>query len=516
MIGIEKSADLFEMMNKMCDKSTWMIQQANEYLRGYEPVTLIVLAILTQKYLKKKEDEVRDGFRKEIKGWRKNLVYKLPQTPWREDTIITRMQQGSEQARAHYTEGAKISGAVYTSNMEHWDFITDVMRLHIESNPLHMSEFAFVGQLEAEIIRMGLELYHGPQGSCGLLTSGGSESIFISCLAYRQQGRRKGITKPNIVCSNTAHAGFDKAAFYLAMEIRKVPLTHDMQCDIKALTSKIDSNTVMLVASSPDYSFGKYDPVPVIAKMAQDRGIGCHSDCCLGSFVGVFAEEAGFKQPYLFDFRVEGVTSISSDPQKFGYGPKGASLLMFRDKKLREGTFIGVTEWNGGMYVTPTAAGSRSGAVIAGTWAALMKQGRDGFLEKAKNILTAARKMRDEIMEIPDIELCSNDDTCVVSFTSKKYSCIAVADLMQNKFKWTLSKLQMPASAHLIVTEANYVHANDFALNLKACVEELIEHPELNNKGDAAKYRQAAEIPDNSVLNRALYMTLDEVLEINN
>lgn len=77
-----------------------------------------------------------------------------------------------------------------------------------------------------------------------------------------------GINKPNIVCSNTAHAGFDKAAFYLGMEIRKVPLTKDMQCDINALTSQIDSNTVMLVASSPDYSFGKYDPVPVIAKMA--------------------------------------------------------------------------------------------------------------------------------------------------------------------------------------------------------------------------------------------------------
>jgi sphinganine-1-phosphate aldolase len=118
--------------------------------------------------------------------------------------------------------------------------------------------------------------------------------------------------------------------------------------------------------------------VPVIAKFAKERGIGCHSDCCLGSFISVFSKEAGFNLPCEYDFRVEGVTSISTDPHKFCYGPKGASLLLFRDKELRKGTWFSITSWTGGLYITPTLAGSRSGAVIAGTWAALMKQGRDG------------------------------------------------------------------------------------------------------------------------------------------
>lgn len=151
-----------------------------------------------------------------------------------------------------------------------------------------------------------------------------------------------------------------------------------MQCDVEGIRDLIDDNTVLLVASAPEYAFGKFDPVPILAKLAKERGIGCHSDCCLGSFINVFTEEAGFKIPYAFDFRVDGVTSISCDPHKFSYGPKGTSVLLFRDKYLRRGTFFAVTDWNGALYLTPTTSGSRSGAVIAGTWAALMKQGRQG------------------------------------------------------------------------------------------------------------------------------------------
>lgn len=96
--------------------------------------------------------------------------------------------------------------------------------------------------------------------------------------------------------------------------------------------------------------------------------------------MNAFTREAGFKLPYEYDFRLEGVTSLSTDPHKFCFGPKGASLLLFRNHDLRRGTFHGVAEWNGGLYITPTLAGSRSGAVIAGTWAALMKQGREGLV----------------------------------------------------------------------------------------------------------------------------------------
>jgi sphinganine-1-phosphate aldolase len=188
---------------------------------------------------------------------------------------------------------------------------------------------------------------------------------------------QRGVTKPNIVVSHTAHAAFDKGCFYLNIELRKVN-QNNLRYDMKEIKKHIDSNTICLVGSAPDYAFGRFDPLPEIAKLAKSLGIGCHSDCCLGSYVNPFMEEAGFKVPFLFDFRVEGVTSISCDPHKYCYGPKGLSVLMFRSKELRREGFFSVGDWTGGFYVTPSMAGSRPGSVIAGTWAAMMKQGREG------------------------------------------------------------------------------------------------------------------------------------------
>jgi hypothetical protein len=51
---------------------------------------------------------------------------------------MQRMVKGSDAAKTYYTKGGNISGAVYTSKDEHWDFISEVMRVNIESNPLHM------------------------------------------------------------------------------------------------------------------------------------------------------------------------------------------------------------------------------------------------------------------------------------------------------------------------------------------------------------------------------------------
>ena len=140
----------------------------------------------------------------------------------------------------------------------------------------------------------------------------------------------------------------------------------------------IDSNTICLAASAPEYAYGNYDPVSVIAALAKEYGIGCHSDCCLGSFVNPFIKELGFSLECEFDFKVPGVTSISCDPHKYGYGAKGCSILMFREKETRHHTFYASFDWNGGVYVTNGIPGSRPGCTVAANWASLLKYGRNG------------------------------------------------------------------------------------------------------------------------------------------
>jgi len=155
-----------------------------------------------------------------------------------------------------------MTGGVYTKDTKHWEFISDIMTATIVSNPLHVDEFSYATQMEAEIIRWTCNLYKGDQNSCGIVTSGGTESIILSMLAYREKARvEKGVTKPNIVLSNTAHAAFDKGGFYLGIEVRKVPVTKDYKLDIVGMSKLIDSDTICLVASAPEFPFGNYDPV---------------------------------------------------------------------------------------------------------------------------------------------------------------------------------------------------------------------------------------------------------------
>ena len=181
-----------------------------------------------------------------------------------------------------------------------------------------------------------IDLFHGDKskGACGIPTTGGTESIIISVLTHREYYcKKKGIKKPNMVCSRTVHGAFDKACFYLGVEMRKVDLKkvgEFYETDINGMKNHIDSNTIMMVGSSPDYGFGMVDNMEALGKIALRYDIGLHSDTCLGSLLYPFSEEAGFKPPFVTDFRVEGVTAVSCDPHKYGYGPKGNSVVLFR------------------------------------------------------------------------------------------------------------------------------------------------------------------------------------------
>ena len=156
----------------------------------------------------------------------------LPDAGTSPEKILDRVATCAKETNKFYTDG-NISGAIYVKDKEHWSFISDIMRATVTSNPLHLEEFKYVTQMEAEIVRWTLNLYNGDENSCGLVTTGGTESIVLACLAYRDKYRaEKGITKPNIVASQTAHCAFDKAGHYFGIEVRKAKITKDCTADI--------------------------------------------------------------------------------------------------------------------------------------------------------------------------------------------------------------------------------------------------------------------------------------------
>ncbi len=264
-------------------------------------------------------------------------------------------------------------------NPELTSLMTEVYGLAAWTNPLHPDAFPGVRKMEAEIVRMACNIFRGGPDSCGTVTTGGTESIMLACKAYRDWARQvKGIANPVIVVPTTAHAAFDKSADMLDIGIVHVPVDPITQrVDVKAMARAITRNTCMLVGSAPQFAHGSVDDIRAIAAIGKRHNIPVHVDACLGGFLIGFMDEAGFPlEP--FDFSVDGVTSISADTHKYGYAPKGSSVILYSASEYRHYQWFAVVDWPGGIYATSTIGGSRAGGIIAACWASLMHYGRDG------------------------------------------------------------------------------------------------------------------------------------------
>jgi len=401
--------------------------------------------------------------------------------------------------RKHWEDGT-ITGAVYHGEREYMDFVGKIYGQFAFFNPLHASLHPATRQMDAEVVAMVLKMYHGPRGGCGAFTTGGTESILMAMKTYRDWGRAtKGITQPNIVIPLTAHAAFDKAGAYFGIEVRHARCSFPEQAvDLRHVRWLVDSNTVALVGSAPQYATGTIDPIEGLAEIATARNLGLHVDCCLGGFLVPFMAQAGMPPPHCFDFRTAGVTSVSCDPHKYGFAPKGSSVLLFRSKALRHHMYTFVTEWTGGIYATPTMLGSRPGGVVAATWAAMMRHGEAGYVETTRRILTATRLMAAAVPTVEGLELVGRADACVVAFGAKKSSglnCYSVSDALKEIGGWELATLQNPPAVHLAVTLPTSKNAERFVADLRVAVERVRAEPEKYKGGSAGLYGMASSLP---------------------
>ena len=252
------------------------------------------------------------------------------------------------------------SGAVYHGDPEHVAFLSRVYTAHSQSNPLHPDLWPSATKFEAEIVAMTASMLsagHAPGTPVvGTVSSGGTESILLAMKAYRDHAREsRGIAEPEIVAPVTAHAAFDKAARFFDMRLVRVPVDEKFGVDPNELAAALTERTAVVVGSAPTFPHGVIDPIPEIAALAAERGVGCHVDACLGGFILPWARRLGYPVPP-FDFRLPGVTSMSADTHKYGYAAKGSSVVLYRDRELRQFQYYTVTDWPGGLYLSPTLA----------------------------------------------------------------------------------------------------------------------------------------------------------------
>lgn len=425
----------------------------------------------------------------------------LPESGLKQEQILQKVDDYLDLGHYKWKEGF-ISGAVYYFNPDLVKLVTEVYGKASYTNPLHADVFPGICKMEAEVIRMTATLFNGSAKSCGTMTTGGTESIMMACKAYRDYGRDvKGITKPNIVLPVTAHTAFDKSAKYFGMFTKLVPIDPSTtEVDIKAMERAINRNTVMLVGSAPNYPYGTMDNIEAIAKLGKKYNIPVHVDACLGGFLIIFMKRAGYNvRP--FDFSVDGVTSISADTHKYGFTPKGSSVIMYSDKVYRHYQYTVTTEWPGGVYGSPTVNGSRAGGIIAATWATMMNFGLDGYVEATKRIVDTARYIETELRKIKNIFIFGTPATSVVAIGSKDFDIFRLSAEV-NSLGWNLNSLQFPSGIHICVT---YMHTQDgiadkFINDIRTKVALIMQNPEKPVEGKMAIYGVAQSVPDREVV----------------
>jgi glutamate/tyrosine decarboxylase-like PLP-dependent enzyme len=193
----------------------------------------------------------------------------------------------------------------------------------------------------------------------------------------------------------------------------------------------------------------------------------------MGGFVLPFMEMNGASLPP-WDFRVEGVTTLSADIHKLGYSPKGASVILHRSKELRfYQTFI-FDGWLGGLYASPNMLGSRSGLPMAAAWAVMHKLGIDGYRRLTQLTIDTARRIESEVRSIDGLRVLGEPDAHLLAIAGDKRSArdvdvFALGDALEARGGWHLDRQSPPDSLHMTVSAGNAKVVEEFCADLRAC-----------------------------------------------
>ena len=295
----------------------------------------------------------------------------------------------------------KISGAIYNKPEHHeMELVKTCLNSYYKTNPLHSDIYPSLIVMEKQVVNFVKQMFSlDSESGAGTLTTGGTESIILALFGYRELAKKqKNITKPEIVALQTVHPAVDKGCYYLGIKLNKISIDDDNNINKHMFNSYINYNTIAIIGSAPSFPHGLVDDIEFMCSVARKRQIPVHVDACLGGFVLPFIET-----PNIFDFRIDGVTSVSVDTHKYGCSPKGSSVLLFKDKEMLSNCYFIQSSWSGGIYATTNITGSRSGFNLACTWSIMKYLGVETYKTQAIAIKSAVDKIKSKLKNDADI-----------------------------------------------------------------------------------------------------------------
>ena len=399
----------------------------------------------------------------------------IPATGMSPQSIITTFDEMSAHD-VQWRDGKAFSLA-YNAGPEVLAVAEEAYRRFSGANALNTAAFPSLRQMQGEVIEMAGVWLGSPATAAGYFTSGGTESILMAVKAARDQFRTESsITLPNIILPTSAHAAFDKAATYFGVELRRVDVLPNWRADVAAMAKRIDQNTIMIVGSAPQYPQGVIDDIPALAALAQRQNINCHVDACMGGVSLAYLGKLGHQIPP-WNLQIDGVTSISVDLHKFGYTSKGASVIMYADKRLRSYQGFFTDQWLGGVYASSGMLGTKSGGAIAAAWAVMHFLGDDGYLRLTQSSRVATEKLAHHISGHPHLSLLAQPDALLLSFIAddpQRLNVYAVADEMWKR-GWYIDRQEPPQSLHCTVNAVHESVIDEMLADLDACILSVLD-----------------------------------------
>ncbi|RMD75223.1 MAG: aspartate aminotransferase family protein, partial [Bacteroidetes bacterium] len=299
----------------------------------------------------------------------------------------------------------------------------------------------------------------------------------LAMLAARERARARGLgmnAPGKVVVPHTVHPAFDKAAHVLGLELVKVPAGSDGRACPDRLARAIDGHTIMVAASAPCWPWGLIDPIEAVGRLAQQHDLYFHVDACVGGMFLPFVPHRD-RLP-AWDFRAEGVSSISVDLHKYGYTPKGLSVLLYREPALRRHQYFTTTDWPGGLFATPALAGTRSAATLAAGWAVMQHLGRRGYERLAADVMAATERLRRALEAGGKLRVVGAPDMSIVAVTSDELDLFELADELALR-GWVVGRQQPPTSLHFILNPLHVPVIDQFAEDLDAALHTLLHPP---------------------------------------
>lgn len=414
----------------------------------------------------------------------------LPAQPASRDEVLAQLAE--YKADDPPVHGGRVLAYVYDAGIPDLDDVANAaLTMYAAVNALDPTVFPSVALIENDLVGWGLDLLRGGEQAQGLVTSGGTESCMLAVKAGREHWRQR--VGPDrayrergvVVLPVTAHSAFVKGAAYFDLDVRMLPVDPETfrvrVDDVRTALDELGDSAALVVVSAPSYAHGVVDPVADVAALGAERGVPVHSDACIGGWTLPYMRRAGASVPE-FDLSVPGVRSVSVDLHKYGYAPKGTSLLLFSDPEYRLNTTFTYSAWPGYPVVNTTMQSTKSAGPPAAAWAVCRRIGDDGFASLVADARQATERIVDGVGSIPGLRVLGTPDATLVAVasdgdgTSGGVDPFLLADAM-GKRGWFVQPQpaigEMPRNIHLTVQATTRDNVQEFLDALAASADEV-------------------------------------------